>query len=314
MINLDKVPKERLIGTVIGKNTKNLFLCVGGIHGNEKDGVIALEKVIADLSQHKEDVNGSIVALKGNLRAIHEVKRYIDYDLNRIWRPEFLEKINNPNHTPEYHEEIELKGLHKSIHAVIDAFDAEKIFFLDLHNTSSPRGTFAVSFCPDIQNELKNNLKVPIIMGMEKALKGTLVEYIENLGYHGIAFEGGDLNADTCAQILESGTWIILKTMGMIAKENIPKYSAHRAFLNGLVSNFPLLNELRYVHKIDGSEDFKMNPGYSNFQMVEKGDLLAKDKNGEIRAPHSGILLMPLYQKQGQEGFYIIEDKNKVPA
>ena len=57
-----------------------------------------------------------------------------------------------------------------------------------------------------------------------------------------------------------------------------------------------------------------MNPGYSNFQMVKKGDLLAEDKNGEIRAPNSGILLMPLYQKQGQEGFYIIEDKNKVPA
>ena len=96
-----------------------------------------------------------------------------------------------------------------------------------------------------------------------------------------LLLKGGFERRYLCA-LLESGTWIILKTKGMIAKENIPKYSAYRAFLNGLVSNFPLLNELRYVHKIDGSEDFKMNPGYSNFQMVEKGDLLAKDKNGEM--------------------------------
>ena len=314
MINLDNVPKERLIGSVIGKNTDYLFLCVGGIHGNENDGVVALEKVLSHLKENSEDVNGSIVALKGNLRAIHEVKRYIDYDLNRIWTDEFINKLQDPNHTPKYHEENELKGLHKAIHAVINAFKAKKVFFLDLHNTSSPRGTFAVSFCPDIQNELKNNLKVPIIMGMEKALKGTLVEYMENMGYNGIAFEGGDLNADTCSQILESGTWVILKTMGFINKENIPKYNAHRAFLNSLVSDFPLLNELLYVHKIDGTESFKMRPGYSNFQLVEKGDHLASDKNGKVISPHSGILLMPLYQKQGQEGFYIIKDKTKVPA
>ena len=75
MINLDKVPKERLIGTVIGKNTKNLFLCVGGIHGNEKDGVIALEKVIADLRVFEVWVYSEVL-LKSVLISSHVLARF----------------------------------------------------------------------------------------------------------------------------------------------------------------------------------------------------------------------------------------------
>jgi len=314
MIDLSSVDKERLAGCVIGKNTKDLFLCVGGIHGNEREGVTALENVLNNLKQHSNDINGSFVGLKGNLRAITEYKRYIDYDLNRIWRKSFIDKIDDPKHIPQYHEEKELKELYKAIHTIIDAFKPERMFFLDLHNTSSPKGTFAVSFSHNIQNKLNKNLKVPIIMGMEKALEGTLVEYIESIGYHGIAFEGGDLNAGTAGQILESGLWIILNTMGFIDSTNIPKYSAHRSFLNGLVSGFPLMNEVTYVHKIDGTENFKMNPGFMNFQNIKKGDLLANDNKGKVIAPCSGVLLMPLYQNKGQEGFYIIEDLTKVSA
>ena len=306
------VPKERLIGSVIGENTKYLFLCVGGIHGNEREGVTAAANVINNLKTHSKDLKGSIVGLKGNLKAISEYKRYIDYDLNRIWRKEFIDKLNDPDHVPKYHEETELKELYKAIHDVINTLKPEKVFFLDLHNTSSPKGTFAVSFSQKIQAKLRDNLKVPIIMGMEKVLKGTLIEYIENLGYHGIAFEGGDLNANTSGQILESGIWIILNTMGFIDKDKIPKYNAHRTFLNSLVNSFPLMNELLYVHKVNDNKDFKMNPGYLNFQEIKKGDILAKNKDGEIIAPYSGILLMPLYQSQGQEGFYIIKDLNKV--
>ena len=93
MIDLSSVDKERLAGCVIGKNTKDLFLCVGGIHGNEREGVTALENVINNLNQHSGDINGSLVGLRGNLKAIKEYKRYIDYDMNRIWRKSFIDKI-----------------------------------------------------------------------------------------------------------------------------------------------------------------------------------------------------------------------------
>jgi succinylglutamate desuccinylase len=36
--------------------------------------------------------------------------------------------------------------------------------------------------------------------------------------------------------------------------------------------------------------------------------LLATDKNGDITTPTDGFLLMPLYQKQGEEGFFVVRD------
>ena len=71
--------------------------------------------------------------------------------------PEFIKKMKDPEHKIEFHEEIELKELYEAIHSILETFNPDKVFFLDLHNTSSPRGTFAVSFCPEIQNNLKNN-------------------------------------------------------------------------------------------------------------------------------------------------------------
>ena len=50
-----------------------------------------------------------------------------------------------------------------------------------------------------------------------------------------------------------------------------------------------------------------MMPGFKNFQPIEKGQLLGHDARGEVRAPKNGCILMPLYQQQGDEGFFIIK-------
>jgi succinylglutamate desuccinylase len=51
-----------------------------------------------------------------------------------------------------------------------------------------------------------------------------------------------------------------------------------------------------------------MEPGFRNFQSVSAGKLLARDHHGEVRAPLSGILLLPLYQAQGEDGFFLIRE------
>jgi succinylglutamate desuccinylase len=48
-----------------------------------------------------------------------------------------------------------------------------------------------------------------------------------------------------------------------------------------------------------------MNTGFENFDPVKKGQVLAVDKNGPIRAVESGLILMPLYQKLGDDGFFL---------
>ena len=43
-------------------------------------------------------------------------------------------------------------------------------------------------------------------------------------------------------------------------------------------------------------------------QRIEEGEVLGQDVNGDVKAPHAGYIMMPLYQKQGAEGFFITQD------
>jgi succinylglutamate desuccinylase len=49
---------------------------------------------------------------------------------------------------------------------------------------------------------------------------------------------------------------------------------------------------------------FRMVPGFANIQRAVAGTVLAHDAGGEIRAPFDGVVLMPLYQAQGTDGFF----------
>ncbi len=39
-----------------------------------------------------------------------------------------------------------------------------------------------------------------------------------------------------------------------------------------------------------------MEPGFRNIDRARKGQLLARDRSGEIRAPADGMVILPLYQ------------------
>jgi succinylglutamate desuccinylase len=66
--------------------------------------------------------------------------------------------------------------------------------------------------------------------------------------------------------------------------------------------------EIAYCHRLEPDEPFKMLPGYANFDAVVEGQLLANSGPGlarEVRAPWTGTLLMPRYQGQGLDGFFL---------
>jgi hypothetical protein len=49
-----------------------------------------------------------------------------------------------------------------------------------------------------------------------------------------------------------------------------------------------------------------MDPGFRNFRRVAKGQRLGQDARGPVTAPLGGLLFLPLYQKQGDDGFFIV--------
>ncbi|HET8885982.1 MAG TPA: succinylglutamate desuccinylase, partial [Salinimicrobium sp.] len=65
--------------------------------------------------------------------------------------------------------------------------------------------------------------------------------------------------------------------------------------------------QIIYRHGIEETDNFVMEPDFKNFQEIKKGDLLAIQNGNEIRSEWNANIFMPLYQKQGNDGFFIIE-------
>ena len=49
-----------------------------------------------------------------------------------------------------------------------------------------------------------------------------------------------------------------------------------------------------------------MKKGFLNFDAVAKNDVLAICDGEEVKSPINGYVFMPLYQQQGDDGFFII--------
>ena len=66
--------------------------------------------------------------------------------------------------------------------------------------------------------------------------------------------------------------------------------------------------EIIYRHEIKKGDNFKMEPGFKNFQKIKKGQLLATSNGKEIKSEWDAYIFMPLYQSQGNDGFFVIEE------
>ena len=296
----------RILGEYKGNNDGKLFIVVAGIHGNEKTGLMALELVFEHLNEKRPAFNGSLIGLAGNLKAIADSARYVDTDFNRIWKREIIDGVrNNGVGGHEFHEYDELKALLAEIESITEGVDPSNIVFIDLHNTSSAEGMFTFTFEGEDNYRIASALHIPIITGLDKALQGTAIQYMNERGFCSIAFEGGPLGVEKSISIHEAGVWLLLEATGCIDSSQIPNYERHKDLMVVSAENFPKISELIYVHNIEESDQFKMNPGYVNFQNVAEGEVLGLDVNGEVLSPHSGYIMMPLYQTQGDEGFFI---------
>jgi len=68
-----------------------MLIVLGGIHGNEPAGLLALEPLIDGLAL----AAGDFVALSGNRAALAAGVRYIERDLNRGWSDEAIKALGD---------------------------------------------------------------------------------------------------------------------------------------------------------------------------------------------------------------------------
>lgn len=295
------IQTERLIGKVKGNKTGPTFVVFAGIHGNETSGVFAVKDVLDSINP--EIINGTFYAIAGNLKALEQHERFIDEDLNRLWTSENIKSILNK--TDVNTDENELLSILTLLKEILKT-NKPPFYFIDLHTTSSKTLPFITINDALINRKFSKHFPVPIVLGIEEYLTGPLLSYINQFGYVSLGFESGqhhDINA-----ISNSVAFINLALVcaGVIYKKEIKEYNNFYNALSSQSKNAQLFMEVIYLHKIQQEDDFKMLSGFKSFQPIKKDVPLAVSNGSNVYSEYKGIMFMPLYQKQGTDGFFII--------
>ncbi|MBL8149858.1 MAG: succinylglutamate desuccinylase/aspartoacylase family protein, partial [Blastocatellia bacterium] len=156
---------KRIIGGYVGSSSGPLLVCIGGIHGNEPAGVLALKRVIEKLQSLKPAFKGEFLALSGNLTALNMGCRFIDHDLNRMWSNEKMAALKTG-----LGENISEKDEQRELLQLIEEALKRKsgsALFLDLHTTSAPGAPFALVSDSLVNRNLALQLSAPLILGLE---------------------------------------------------------------------------------------------------------------------------------------------------
>lgn len=293
---------DHVIANFCGDKNGPTLVVIGSLHGNETAGATALERVATKLSEIDDAINGRVFLLRGNTRALQKGVRYIDSDLNRHWTDKHLAERGSGLIFP-VSEDLELRELDSILdHILVTARD--EVYVLDLHSTSADGMPFATVGDTLRNRRFAQKFPVPILLGIEEQLDGTLLEYLNNAGAVTIGFEGGQHQSDRTVERHEAMTWLALTNALIIDPERVPDLDLHRRSLAYGHAD-PLLFEVLVRHPVTPEERFAMEPGFNNFDTIRRGQILGKDRNGRVVAETGGLLLMPLYQRLGEDGYFI---------
>lgn len=306
---------KRIIGQYEGTQKGPLVICLAGLHGNEPAGVYALNilfYLLGEEPNRNEDFEfkGKIIGLRGNRRALQEGERFINKDMNRQWMPENVERLRNLPYEELDSEDIEIVELAEAIEQQVADYQPERVIVLDIHTTTASGGIFTIVPDSEEAQAIGLQLHAPVVLGMLDGLQGTTMHYynkpINGIPCTALCFESGQHNDQHSMHNAVSAIIGCMRSVGCVEPSDV-EYR-HDARLIEHSKNLPRLSRLLYRHPVSPTDNFKMRLGYQNFDRVKKGDLLATDKTGEISWPSDCLVLMPLYQKQGEDGFFLIEE------
>ncbi len=314
-----QINEKRIIGERAGTLRGPLLIAFAGIHGNEPAGELALnelfEAIDAEYTKKPSfDFKGRIVALRGNLKALEQKVRYLDKDLNRSFLPQEIDRIKSTQDTSLLDaEDQEIKEILALIDYYIQTYNPTKVVVLDLHTTTAHGGIFTIPAPTKEARRIGLTMHAPVLHGFLEGLQGTTLHYFTRANFDGIditavCFEAGQHNSEDSPKHAVSAIINCFTALGGFYPKDIE--SKHDDLLETRASDLPLEANLVYIHDVKDSDEFRMkkSPIYQNFDPIEKGELLAYDKKGPVYAPFSGLILMPLYQKQGSDGFFIIQE------
>lgn len=298
----DDLGMDRILGMVEGRSPGPTVVLVGGIHGNEPAGIEAIQAVLEAVQ--RLPLRGEVVGVAGNLEAIRQRRRFVRRDLNRRWSEALVDGLLAADPSTLTDEDREQRGLIEVFGHIV-AESRGPVVFLDLHTMSGPGAPF-VCMADVLRNRrVAFALPLPVVLGLEEVIEGSMLGYLCDLGHVGVAVEGGQHEHPEAPRRLEAAAWLTLAASGVLDPDAIPGFDHHLQRLEEASRGLPSVLEIRHRHMCREDDGFEMVPGFESFQPVQRGQRVARDVRGDIHAPQPGLLMLPRYQGTGEDGFFI---------
>lgn len=279
------------------------LLVSAGVHGNEPSGILALACVFKKLEARKPVFNGRLIGVSGNMAALKKGVRLIDRDLNRICTPEFADKLKS-GEVAGFQEGAEFHDLVMIVESIERSEKHDKLLFMDLHTTSSETAPYiSVNEKPESFNFAKK-MPLPVVKGIENFIPGHFDHFLTLKGHTGFTMEAGQHENTKSIAFHEAAIWLVMVDNGLLEKSEVDYDYYYQLLKNSSPSqgNF----EVTYRLNLKAGQEFAMEPGYENFSAVKKGELLARLEGEKVLAESDARVFLPLYQKQGSDGFFIV--------
>lgn len=297
----------RRLGLVRGERRGPTVVITGGLHGNEPAGVSAAKDVLERLDMLRDRLCGTVVAFSGNRAALERGARYIERDLNRGWSASELEELGDRPVTKLDTEDREQRELHDEF--VMLEQTGDQLIFIDLHTTSGPTAPFVCAATAAESRRLASTLPVSAVVGLEKQLHGTMVSWCTARGHVALSFEAGQHTDPRARERHVAAIWSLLVATTTLEAKDVPEPEAVNATLT---AHSPVARsrvvEVRHRHVVRAGDDFEMVGRFESFDPIDAGQIVARDRRGPVRAPEAGLMLMPRYQPQGEDGFFVVRE------
>jgi succinylglutamate desuccinylase len=305
--------ESRLIGRYSQGHAGPMLVLLGAMHGNEPAGIYAIRRVLRLLEEEKAknsafEFKGSVIGLIANLEAYKQGVRFINKDLNRSWHYEDYRHFINVSQEERSIEQNQIVDIIEEIRKEIHITSPESIVVLDIHTTSAYGGIFSIITDDPLSEKIAVELHAPVIKGMLDGITGSSIHFFHgnNMGIPttAIGFEAGQHYDPSSIDVATSAIVNCMRTIGCVQPNDVE--NKHDDILLSWSQFLPKIAHYHSRYAVKDSTIFKMLPGYKSFDKIVKDQHLADDIDGPVFAEVDAYLLLPLYQMQGEDGFFLI--------
>lgn len=300
---------SRHLGSFRGNGAGPTVIFVAGLHGNERASVLGLQRTMDEFLEKAErlrfKIRGNVYAVGGNLAGLKKNVRYEREDLNRLWTLRNVNELQSVNE-PLTEERREFSELLQTFEEILKENQGPFIF-IDLHSTSSRTVPHIVISDELANRKLSFKFPLPVILGIESFVEGTMLSFIDEIGHRAIGFEGGIHDEEQTIDNISAFVWLSLCYTGVLKKSQVPEYKQKFDYLLSGAVGHRQVYEVFHRYPVEDARQFEMIPGYANFQPVQKGQYLATDGTDAVLSKSNAHIFLPRYEPQGNSGFYLLK-------